>query len=124
MMNTPTEPGGFDGDIYYGDPIKTTMGTHRWQGGKWHELPSETEAVLGLLAKARTDLAAALDREAATYARHDAKMEDIEVCLATAVGALRFYADLSSEGPWHLPSEDYGKRARTTLAEIGGGKDD
>lgn len=65
MTDAPTEPGGFEGDIYYGDPIKTTMGTHRWQGGEWHELPSETEAVLGLLAKARTELAAALEREAA-----------------------------------------------------------
>jgi len=30
--------------------------------------------------------------------------------------ALAFYADLSGDGPWHLPSEDYGKRARSTLA--------
>ena len=29
--------------------------------------------------------------------------------------ALEFYADLSAEGPWHLPSEDYGKRARSAL---------
>lgn len=29
---------------------------------------------------------------------------------------LKFYADLSAEGPWHLPGEDYGKRARDTLS--------
>lgn len=29
--------------------------------------------------------------------------------------ALEFYTDLSHEGPWHLPGEDYGKRARAAL---------
>jgi hypothetical protein len=31
--------------------------------------------------------------------------------------ALRFYADLSHDGPWHLPGEDYGKQARAEAAE-------
>lgn len=38
------------------------------------------------------------------------------------VEALKFYADLSHEGPWHLPSEDYGKRARSALAAYEGVK--
>ena len=58
QMSDPIEPGGFNGDIFYGDPIKTTMGTHRWENGQWVRLPSEMEAVLSLLADARAEAAA------------------------------------------------------------------
>lgn len=48
-----------------------------------------------------------------------------EAKLAKAVEALRFYAwenemRLPSEGPWGTGSTDFGKVARTTLAEIKG----
>jgi hypothetical protein len=36
--------------------------------------------------------------------------------LAEVEAVLEFYGDLSSDGPWHLPGEDYGKRARAALA--------
>ena len=68
----PTEPGGFPGDIFYGDPIKTTMGTHRWENGQWVKLPSELEATLGLLADAREERDDALTRLAAAKAANAA----------------------------------------------------
>jgi hypothetical protein len=48
-----------------------------------------------------------------------------EAKLAKAVEALRFYAweneiRLPSDGPWGAGSTDFGKAARTTLAEIKG----
>lgn len=45
-------------------------------------------------------------------ARHAAQVAELRV-------ALEFYADLSAEGPWHLPSDDFGKRARAVLAKGG-----
>jgi len=62
--------------------------------------------------------------EAWKRAAHAEKMwGEAEVKLAKAVGALRFYAwenemRLPSDGPWGAGSTDFGKVARTTLAEI------
>lgn len=56
----PFEPGGFNGDIFYGDPVKTTMGTHRWENGQWVKLPTEMEAILAMLAEARRERDAAI----------------------------------------------------------------
>lgn len=44
----PTEPGGFLGDIFFGDPENTTRGTHRWGGGDigWESLPDDALAAL------------------------------------------------------------------------------
>ena len=52
-------------------------------------------------------------------------VRDLEAKLAKAVEALRFYAwenemRLPSDGPWGAGSTDFGKVARTTLAEIKG----
>ena len=53
------------------------------------------------------------------------RTEELEAKLAKAVEALRFYAwenelRLPSEGPWGTASEDFGRVARTTLAELEG----
>lgn len=52
-VTLPTEPGAYVGDIYYGDPVNTTLGTHRWDGTAWHGLllPQEerNRIVLGAL---------------------------------------------------------------------------
>ena len=50
---TPSEPGSFLGDIFFGDPLKTTRGTHRWDGAQWVELPDERVSLMELLANAR-----------------------------------------------------------------------
>jgi hypothetical protein len=45
--------------------------------------------------------------------------------LAKAVEGLTFYADFHenpNDGPWGVSSQDFGKNARATLAEIEGGK--
>lgn len=57
-ISEPHDPGDFVGDIYYGHPFKTTMGTHRWTGTEWVALPSEAEALAGLLAEVRNEAAA------------------------------------------------------------------
>ncbi len=68
------------------------------KGDVVYDEPPERDTQPGQTGYVRGDLhAAALAREAALRE------------------ALVFYADLSSEGPWHLPSEDYGKRARAAL---------
>ena len=50
---SPSESGSFLGDIFFGDPLKTTRGTHRWDGCQWQALPSELDGCLQLLAQAR-----------------------------------------------------------------------
>ena len=52
-IKEPDTSGGFEGDVWFGHPEKRTLGTHVWRAGTWHRLPSEIEAVLSLLAKAR-----------------------------------------------------------------------
>jgi hypothetical protein len=96
-VSIPTGPGGFVGDVWFGHPTKRTLGTHKWSGSEWVELPSELDSVLQLLSEARQKLAAS-----------EARVKRLRE-------ALEFYADLSSEGPWHLPGEDYGKRARSAI---------
>tara|TARA_R110000868_G_scaffold381184_1_gene647553 strand:+ start:1574 stop:1969 length:396 start_codon:yes stop_codon:yes gene_type:complete len=54
-ISTPCEPGGFVGDIYFGHPLKSTMGTHRWSGSEWVALPSVVEALAALLAVAKAE---------------------------------------------------------------------
>jgi hypothetical protein len=56
-ITEPGEPGGFVGDVYFGHSVKTTMGTHRWDGSEWKVLPSDLEVTLALLASARADVA-------------------------------------------------------------------
>jgi hypothetical protein len=51
------------------------------------------------------------------------ELEVLEAKLAKAVEALRFYAweneqRLPSEGPWGTASTDFGRVARTTIAEL------
>jgi chromosome segregation ATPase len=57
-VSIPTEPGGFVGDVWFGHPTKRTLGTHKWSGSEWVELPSELDSVLQLLSEARQKLAA------------------------------------------------------------------
>lgn len=46
----------------------------------------------------------------------DAEITRLRAKVELLAAALEFYADLSHEGPWHLPGEDYGKRARAALS--------
>ena len=57
-IDEPSMPGGFVGDIWFGHPEKSTLGTHRWTGAEWEVLPSEAEVLLVLLAKVRAESAA------------------------------------------------------------------
>ena len=52
-ISLPNQAGAFVGDIWFGDPIKRNLGTHRWDGEQWHDLPDEIDSVLALLAKER-----------------------------------------------------------------------
>lgn len=56
------------------------------------------------------------------------RIEELEAKLAKAVEALEFYATLIGEKhecPWHMLSDDFGEKARTTITELTGGmKDD
>ena len=74
-------------------------------------------------------------KQAETKGYHDAWLEaeayaaKLEANLAKAVEALRFYAwenerRLPSEGPWGAASKDFGRVARTTLAELKGQDDE
>jgi len=65
-INTPDMPGQFEGDIWFGDPVKRNLGTHRWENGEWVLLPSELESVLELLAvrTAQRDAALSAARQA------------------------------------------------------------
>lgn len=49
----PDMNGDFEGDVWFGHPEKRTLGTHIWRAGVWHELPTELDAVVSLLAQAR-----------------------------------------------------------------------
>ncbi len=51
--DAPSECGGFVGDIFFGDPLNSTRGTHRWDGAQWVELPDERVSLMILLANAR-----------------------------------------------------------------------
>ena len=64
VMVTISEPdmsGDFEGDVWFGHPEKRTLGTHIWRAGTWHRLPSEVDAVISLLAKARKQRDAAIE---------------------------------------------------------------
>lgn len=54
-VERPSEPGEFVGDIFYGNPERTTEGTHRWTGSEWVRLPTDAEALTALLAKSREE---------------------------------------------------------------------
>lgn len=49
----PSEPGGYVGDIFFGNPDNPTQGTHRWDGSQWVKLPGEQVALMELLVSAR-----------------------------------------------------------------------
>ena len=72
-LEQPCEPGAFAGDIWYGHPEKRTLGTHRWDGSAWQEIPSEIEGCLSLLADARARIAALT----AEVARKDEALREI-----------------------------------------------
>jgi hypothetical protein len=57
-FSEPDQSGDFVGDIWFGHPIKRTLGTHRWNGTSWDELPDETVLLMELLAEARAKSAA------------------------------------------------------------------
>ncbi len=53
------------------------------------------------------------------------RAEAAEAKLAKAMEALHFYADfyeVPNDGPWGINSDDFGNKARTTLAELEGGE--
>jgi len=78
LVEHPYEPGSFVGDIWYGHPEKRTLGTHRWDGSAWQELPSEIEGCLSLLADARARIAALT----AEVARKDEALRNIRALAA------------------------------------------
>ena len=90
---------------------KMTVGDARDAALRIEALSAERDAWKGQYAAEALGLHVQMQRADALQAK-----------LAKAVEALQFYADLSIDGPWHLPSEDYGKRARALLAEIEGEK--
>lgn len=69
LVEQPNEPGAFVGDIWYGHPEKCTLGTHRWDGSAWQELPDEIESCLSLLSSSRARILA-LEAEIAAM-KHD-----------------------------------------------------
>jgi len=96
-INTPDMPGQFEGDIWFGDPVKRNLGTHRWENGEWVLLPSELESVLELLA-VRT-----AQRDAALSAARPAVVSDevVEVTDRKSQWMLE-----NSEGRWLHNAED------------------
>lgn len=77
-----SEPGGYVGDIYFGNPDNPTQGTHRWDGSQWVKLPSEQVALMELLVSARTraeKLEEALKWIAHHYANQDISHIDFRV---------------------------------------------
>lgn len=107
----PHDPGDFAGDIYYGHPEYTTLGTHRWTGSEWVRLPSNTEALMALLASARTALAAEREKvarlvEAGPPFFFDRYINGVrmaeDVCVereTTLEGAMRVAARIAAKGP-------------------------
>ena len=69
-------------------------------------------------------VASAIDTQ---WAESQDEIADLKAKLAKTVEALQFYGTLIGEKhecPWHMNSEDFGAKARTTPAELTGGKDD
>ena len=83
-----------------------------------HSRHEPFKSVMPMDMKEANALARAYIAQAAELTRLRAKVEAAD----KLAEALKFYADLSHEGPWHLPSEDYGKRARSALAAYEGVK--
>jgi hypothetical protein len=100
----PDASGSFVGDIWFGDPVRRTRGTHRWDGAKWTELPSEEEVLMGLLAEARQRAETA----EATLARQAAEIAELEGLLSELVAMVR------GECPSIL-DEDSGGSARLSM---------
>ena len=79
----PAEPGGFNGDIWYGHPEYRTLGTHRWDGKVWLVLPDVSDTLCLLLAKARNrieELEASIRWVDEVY---PARIEELDAKLAT-----------------------------------------
>jgi hypothetical protein len=57
-INEPTESGGYNGDLFYGDPENTTKATHRWCGigssAQWVPLDDKGDPIYALEAKDAT----------------------------------------------------------------------
>ena len=72
-------------------------------------------------------LATARDEAVSKVKELEAKLSKSEALLAKAVEALEFYSTLIGEKhecPWHMLSEDFGEKARTTLAALKGQDDE
>lgn len=109
----PEQPGAFDGDIYFGDPAKPTLGTHRWSGGEWRELPTEMEAVLGLLAQARARIAQLQAWQPESTAPRDGR----EVLILEKGGrrrVARFASQWGEPGAWYVNLSSAGDFYPTT----------
>lgn len=95
----PTEPGSFVGDIYFGDPVHSTRGTHRWTGERWERLPDEAAVLAELLAEARAErdtwkaTAERMVEEPDAVVNALAELAALKSRHAEVVGALEFYAD-------------------------------
>jgi hypothetical protein len=115
----PAEPGGFEGDIFFGDPQHPTRGTHRWRNGAWERLPDEAVVLAELLAQASTErdtwrktaermveepnaLADALARASTAEAERDAS-KAVWDWLAERTGLeLSWYAEPEEDPEWQV----------------------
>jgi Lar family restriction alleviation protein len=73
------------------------------------------------LERERDDYAFKLDDANNTYSEMHVALSEANDKLVKAVEALTFYADFHenpNDGPWGVSSQDFGKHARATLAEI------
>ena len=113
-ISTPDMPGQFEGDIWFGDPVKRNLGTHRWENGEWVLLPSELESVLELLA-VRT-----AQRDTALSAARPAVVSDEVVdCYCGGFGPRG-----SVEHREGCPELDEDRRQRAAFALLPGGVPD
>lgn len=96
LVVTPNEPGGFVGDMFYGNPAITTEGTHWWTGTEWERLPSDVELLTKMLAAAREERDAACTALSALPARDDAldALRDSAIGLCAAIDNLWNHPDL------------------------------
>ena len=103
-LASPSEMGGFVGDIFYGDPRNSTRGTHRWDGDRWVEIPSEAETLVSMLAtsrQVRDDLAQHIGEMRIVM---DEMARELEKIARTDVGGLQGISEDHMFDP-----EDYSK---------------
>lgn len=98
-------PGGYNSDHHI-----DADGICPEEGDPWYEYTFRGEAGQGLY----------------SIAEMNNRIEELEVKLAKAVEVLRFYGSICADkdkSPWNVYSEDFGRKARATLAELNASDD-